>query len=44
MSVQPRGRPLTVLEAERLEGHGTGQYRRLAAHGIFGTASAIDRV
>jgi hypothetical protein len=44
MSVPPRGWLPSVLEAERLEAHGTGLYRNLAAYNAFGPTSAIDRV
>jgi hypothetical protein len=39
----PRARLLSVPEAGRPGDDETGQYRHLAAFGVFGTASAIDR-
>lgn len=43
MSVPPRARLLPVPGAGGPGHEGFRQYRRLAALGIFGTASAIDR-
>jgi hypothetical protein len=43
MSVSPRVRLLSFPGPGSPRGDGIRQYRRLAALGIFGTASAIDR-